>query len=93
MIGVEKHLVFPYLGLVALLILSFMGIGQWGWERIAPSRRDKSTWIDRIGDYLISVAYVGAVLSIPSIYYDGWKTTAITDPLGAASSHIKARNR
>jgi hypothetical protein len=64
---------FPYLTLTAMIVLSVMATGQWVWECFDPSRRDRETWISRASDYLMSVAYAGAVLSISSIYYDAWK--------------------
>lgn len=71
--GLEMRLVFPYLGLVAMLILSMMATGQLVWEFFDPSRRYQESWISRASDYAMSVAYTGALLSIPSIYYDAWK--------------------
>jgi hypothetical protein len=73
MMGLEMHLVFPYLGMAAMLLLPMMAIGQWVWEWHDTSQRGMETWIDRASDYTVSVAYVAAVLSIPSIYYDAWK--------------------
>jgi len=66
-------LIFPYLTITAMFILSIMATGQWAWERIDPSRRNRSTWIARASDYIMGVAYIGALLSIPSVYYDAWK--------------------
>lgn len=71
--GLEMHLVFPYLTITVLFILSIMGIGQLVWERLDPSRRYRETWISRSSDYVMSVAYIGVLLSIPSIYFDVWK--------------------
>lgn len=63
MTGFQIHLVFPRLVMAALLLLSIMGIGQLVWEHLDPSRRDRDTWISRASDYVMSVAYIGAVLS------------------------------
>jgi hypothetical protein len=71
--GLEMHLIFPYLGTAAMLILSMMATGQLVWEFFDPSERYRETWISRASDYTVSVAYTGTLLSIPSIYYDGWK--------------------
>ncbi len=73
MTGFQMHHVFPWLVMAALLLLAVMGIGQLVWEHLDPSRRNRSTWFSRASDYVMSVAYIGAVLSIPTIYFDAWK--------------------
>jgi hypothetical protein len=71
--GLQLHLVFPYLMVIAMLMLSIMGFVQWVWDCVDPSQRNRCTWISRASDLVMSVAYAGALLSIPTIYYDAWR--------------------
>lgn len=71
--GLQLHLVFPYLMVIAMLILSIMGFVQWVWDCVDPSQRNRCTWIYRASGYIWSVAYIGSVLSLPTIYFDAWK--------------------